>query len=73
MLFRAPMMFTCTVLYKSVKSSSCQGMFASVKYEWLGQTTSCWVGQDKQVGHKISVSNEWAQSNPRTRPGWTYS
>jgi hypothetical protein len=30
-------------------------------------------GQDKQVGHKISVSKERAQSNSRTRPGWTYS
>ncbi len=43
-----------------------------MKYESLGQTTSCWVDQDKQVGHKISVSKERAQSNSRTRPGWTY-
>jgi hypothetical protein len=43
-----------------------------VKYESLVQTTSCWVGQDKQVEHKISVSMERAQSNLRTGPGWTY-
>jgi hypothetical protein len=44
-----------------------------VKYGSLEQTTSCWVGQEKQVGHKISVRKERAQSNSRTRPGWTYS
>ncbi len=44
-----------------------------MKYGSLGQTTSCWVGQDKQVGEKISVSKEKAQSNSRTRLGWTYS
>ncbi len=38
-----------------------------------GQITSCWVGQDKQGGYKIGASWERAQSNPRTRPGWTYS
>jgi hypothetical protein len=44
-----------------------------VKYESLGRTKSCWVGQDKQGGHKIGVSWERAQSNLRTRPGWTDS
>jgi hypothetical protein len=44
-----------------------------VNYELLGQTKSCWVGQDKQGGHKIGASKERAQSNLRTRPGWTYS
>jgi hypothetical protein len=31
------------------------------------------VGQEKQAGYKISVGKEWAQSNPRKRPGWMYS
>jgi hypothetical protein len=31
------------------------------------------VGQDKQCGYKIGVSWQRAQSNPWTRPGWTYS
>jgi hypothetical protein len=44
-----------------------------VKYETLGHITSCWVGQNKQGGHKIGVSWQRARSNPRTRPGWTYS
>jgi hypothetical protein len=43
-----------------------------VKYESLGQITSCRVGQDKQVGYKMGVSWQGAQSNLRTRPGWTY-
>ncbi len=60
-------------LYKSVKSSSCEGRVVCVKYESLEQTTSCWVGQDKQAGHKISMSKRRAQSDPRTRPGWTHS
>jgi hypothetical protein len=36
-----------------------------VKYESLGQTTIFWVGQDKQIGHKISVSKGRAQSDSR--------
>ncbi len=43
------------------------------KYESLGQTTSCWVGQNKQGGYEIGESWERAQSKLRTRPGWTYS
>jgi hypothetical protein len=60
-------------LYKSDKSSSRKGKVVHVIYESLGQTTSYWVGQDKQAGYKISVSKGRAQSNPRTRPGWTHS
>jgi hypothetical protein len=44
-----------------------------VKYESLGRIPSCWVGQDKQGGYKIGVNWQRAQSNPRTRPRWTYS
>ncbi len=43
-----------------------------MKYESLGQITNCWVGQDKQGRYKIGLSWQRAQSNPRTRPGWTY-
>ncbi len=43
-----------------------------MKYESLGQTTICWVGQDKQGGYNIEESWRRAQSNPRMRPGWTY-
>jgi hypothetical protein len=39
----------------------------------LGPITSCWVGQNKQGGYKIGVIWQRAQSNPRMRPGWTYS
>jgi hypothetical protein len=60
-------------LYKSVKPSSCSGRVARAKYETLRQTTSCWVGQDKQEGHKIGASKERVQYNPRMRPGWMYS
>jgi hypothetical protein len=42
-----------------------------VKHETLGQTTSYWVGQDKQGRYKIGVSWQRAQSNLRTRPEWT--
>jgi hypothetical protein len=45
---------------------------ALIKYESLGQITSCWVGRDKQGGYKIEVSWKRAQSNTRTRPGRTY-
>jgi hypothetical protein len=44
-----------------------------VKYDLLEQIISCWVGQDKQGGHKIGVSWKRDQSNLRTSPGWTYS
>jgi hypothetical protein len=44
-----------------------------VKYESVGQITSCWVGQDKQGRYNMEESWELAQSNPRTRPGRTYS
>jgi hypothetical protein len=43
-----------------------------VKYESLGQTTSCWVGQDKQGGYEKGVSWERYFSYLRTRPGWTH-
>ncbi len=66
MLYYAPMMFTCL---KVLKSSSCEGRVVHVKYELLGQTTSYWVGQDKQAGCKTSVSKGGAQSDRRTRPG----
>jgi hypothetical protein len=44
-----------------------------VKYESLKQITSCWVGQDKQRRYNMVESWQDAQSNPRTRPGRTYS
>ncbi len=34
-------------LYKSVKTSSCEGRVVHVKYESLEQTTCYWVGQNK--------------------------
>jgi hypothetical protein len=34
-------------LYKSVKTSSCKERIVHVKYELLGQTICCWVGQNK--------------------------
>jgi hypothetical protein len=43
-------------LYKSIKSSCCKGRVVRVKYESLGQTTSYWVGQNKQAVYKICVS-----------------
>jgi hypothetical protein len=43
-----------------------------VKYESLEQTTSCWVGQDKYGRYNMEESWQEAQSNTRTRPGWTY-
>ncbi len=69
MLCCTSMMFTC------IKVFSCLVLREGWRCEiWkLGQTTSCWVGQGKQIGHKISESNRRAQSNPRTRPGWTCS
>jgi hypothetical protein len=51
-------------LYSSVKLFNCQGM---VKYESLGQITSCWVGQDKQGRYNIEESWQRAQSTPRMR------
>jgi hypothetical protein len=60
-------------LYKSVTLSSCKRRVVRVKYESLGQTTSWWVSQDKQAGHKISEDEGRAQSNLRTRPRWTNS
>ncbi len=38
---------------------------ACVKYESLGQITSCWVGQDKQGRYNMEESWQEAQSNPR--------
>ncbi len=38
-----------------------------MKYESLGQTTSCWEGQDKQGRYNMEESWQSAQSNPRTR------
>jgi hypothetical protein len=34
-------------LYNSFKTPSCKGRVERVKYELLGQTTCCWVGQNK--------------------------
>jgi hypothetical protein len=44
-----------------------------VKYELLGTNNKLLGGPDKQGGYKLGVHWERAQSNPRTRPGWTYS
>ncbi len=44
-----------------------------MKYELLRQTTSYWVGQYKQGRYDMEGSWQEAQSNPRTRPRWTYS
>ncbi len=44
-----------------------------MKYESLGQTACCWVGQDKQGRHNMEESRERAQSNPRMRPERTHS
>ncbi len=44
-----------------------------MKYESLEQITSYWVGQDKQGGYKIGASWQRVQSDPRTRPGCSYS
>jgi hypothetical protein len=68
MRYPASMMFTCI----KVLSHLLLREGARVKYKWLGQTTSCWVGQDKQGGHNIGVSWERAQSNQMARPGWTF-
>ncbi len=69
MIYNSPMMFTCIkVLGCLVVKGVCM-----CKYESLGLTTSCWVGQDKQGGQKIEASWERAQCNPNTRSGWMYS
>ncbi len=39
----------------------------------VGQITSCWVGEDKQGRYNMEENWQAAQSNPRTRPGWTHS
>ncbi len=44
-----------------------------MKYELLGRITSCWMGKDKQGRYNTEGSWQEAQSDPRTRPGWTYS
>ncbi len=44
-----------------------------MKYESLGQITSCWVGKDKQGRHNIEENWERVQSDPRTRPERMYS
>jgi hypothetical protein len=44
-----------------------------VIYESLEQTTSYWVGEDKQRRYNMEGSWQEAQSNPRTGPGLTYS
>ncbi len=61
------------LLKEKFKPSNCWRRVVPVKYEPLRQITSYWVGQDRQGGHKIGACKERAQSNPRTRPGWTYS
>ncbi len=58
--------------YSSVKPSSLREG-EHVKYESLGQITSCWVGQYKQGRYNMEESWQWAQSNPRMRPEQTYS
>ncbi len=68
-LCRASMMFTCIkVLSHLVLRDGC-----TCEIWVVGANKSCWVGQDKQIGQKISVSNGRAQSDLRTRPRWTYS
>jgi hypothetical protein len=64
----APILFTCIAVLSRlvVKGGAC------VKYGILGRITSCWVGQDKQGRYNIEESWQRAQSNPRTRPEWTY-
>ncbi len=60
-------------LYKSVKIPSCEGRVVRVKYESLGQTTCCWVGQNKynQVGgmckHGKSSLNQGQGQDGRIR------
>ncbi len=63
------------MMFTSIKvlPSSCEGRVVRVKYEPLRQTTSCWVGRDKQAESKTSVSKGGAQYDPRTRPGWMHS
>ncbi len=43
-----------------------------MKYVSMGRTTRCWVGQDKHGRNNMEEIWQEAQSNPRTRPGWTY-
>ncbi len=65
----APILFTCImVLNRLVVKGGC-----TCEIWIVGQITSWWVGQDKQGGYKIGASWPMVQSNPRTRPGWTYS
>ncbi len=44
-----------------------------MKYESLRQTTSYWVGQDKQGRYNMEGSWQETLSDPRTSPGWMYS
>jgi hypothetical protein len=50
-LYCVPMMLTCI---KSVKIPSCKGRVVCMKSESLGQTTCCWVGQNKYNRLKIN-------------------
>ncbi len=64
-----PVLFICA--YNSVNLPIVKGGY---KCEiWIvGQTKSCWVGQDKYRRYNMEESWQEAQSNPRTRLGWTY-
>ncbi len=60
-LYMCPFVHTilCThdvYLYKSVKIPSCKGRVVHVKYESLGQTTCCWVGQNKYNRFKKTMT-----------------
>jgi hypothetical protein len=61
-------------LYKSVKTPTCKGSIVCVKHESLGQTTCCWVSQNKYctTEETTCVSMERAQSDRRMRPGWMH-
>ncbi len=58
-------------LYKSFKTSSCEGRVMRLEYELLEQTTCYWVGQNKYNWVR-GVCKHW-ESEPRTRSGWTNS
>jgi hypothetical protein len=64
-----PILFTCIVVL------SCLVVKVGCMCElWIvAATTSYWVGQYKQGRYDMEGSWQEAQSNPRTRPRWTYS
>ncbi len=63
-----PILFTCIAVI------SCPVVWEGVhvKYEYLRQTTSYWVGQNEQGRCKMEGSWQETQTNPRTRPRWMY-